>query len=80
MFELKVHKSANHLGKISSDFNPEPDKGKEIKLSQIAKENTIRAVTTWFHKFQIFLTCFDEKNLNQNRVGICNWGIKMWIS
>ena len=44
MFELKIHKSTNHLGKISSDFNPEPDKGKEIKLSHIAKENIIRAV------------------------------------
>ena len=40
MFELKIHKNTNHLGKISSDFNPEPDKGKEIKLSHIAKENT----------------------------------------
>ena len=44
VFELKIHKNTNHVGKISSDFNPEPDKGKEIKLSHIVKENTIRAV------------------------------------
>ena len=69
MFELKIHKNTNHLGKISSDFNPEPDKGKEIKLSHIAKENTIDAVATWFHKLQIFLICFDKENRNQKRVG-----------